>query len=90
MSTRRVKTLDYNDDDLEYDEDDYDDGEGQDEVSPEDRESLRLGTIEVKKMLGPAYQISDTEIQDALWNFYYDTTKTVNLLKGNSQSMQQP
>lgn len=86
MSTRRVKTLAYDDDDLEY-SDEYDEvDDGQEELSPEDKEQLRLGTIEVRKVLGPAYRINETEIHDSLWNFYYDVTKTVNQLKSIHQS----
>lgn len=83
MSNRRVKSLDYDDDDLEYDDDEYAEpyDQGQEEVSPEDKEQLRLGTIEVRKILGGAYQPTDTEIQDALWNYYYDIGKTVTFIK---------
>lgn len=82
MSTRRVKTLDYDEDDLDYSEEEYDEVDNdQEELSPEDKEQLRLGTIEVRRILGSAYQISESEIHDALWNFYYDTVKTVNQLK---------
>lgn len=82
MSNRRVKSLDYDDDDFDYDEDleeDYDGG--QEEVSAEDKEQLRLGTIEVRKVLGDGYQATDAEIQDALWNYYYDIAKTVTFIK---------
>lgn len=83
MSNRRVKSLGYDDDDLEDVEEGYDDfDEGQDEISAEDKEQLRLGTIEVRKALGPAYQVSDGDIQDSLWNFYYDVGKTVAQIKG--------
>lgn len=86
MSNRRVKSLGYNDDDLDYDEefeDEYDDG--QEEVSPEDKEQLRLGTIEVRKILGSGYQATDAEIQDALWNYYYDIAKTVTFIKSKQK-----
>lgn len=82
MSNRRVKSLEYEDDDLDYD--DYDEDEQQDELSSEDKEQLRLGTIEVRKQLGPAFDmfVGDTEIQDALWNYYYDISKSVAFIKG--------
>ncbi len=87
MSTRRVKNVDYDDDDLDYDED-YDEGsdEGQQGVSAEDKEQLRLGTIEVRRSLGPAYQVSDTEIQDKLWDTYYDIEKTVAYVKSKCEA----
>lgn len=82
MSNRRVKALEYDDDDLGYD--DYDEEGQQDELSNEDKEQLRLGTIEVRKQLGPAYDmfVGDSEIQDALWNYYYDIGKSVAYIKG--------
>lgn len=85
MSNRRVKSLATEDDGFDYD--DYDDEEEQyaeeEELSPEDQEQLRLGTIEVRKSLGPGYTVTDKEIQDGLWNYYYDVAKTVALIKGN-------
>lgn len=86
MSNRRVKSLDYDDDDLDYDEgfeEEYDGG--QEEVSAEDKEQLRLGTIEVRKVLGSGYQATDAEIQDALWNYYYDIAKTVTFIKSEQE-----
>ena len=80
MSNRRVKSLEYDDDDLEYDdlEEEY---EEEGDLTAEDKEQLRVGTIEVRKVLGPGYQVSDKEIQDSLWNYYYDIQKTVNHIK---------
>lgn len=84
MSNRRVKSLAYDDDDdgLDYD-DGYDEGydEGQGELSAEDKEQLRLGTVKVKQALGTTYQVPDADIQDALWNYYYDIGKTVTFIK---------
>jgi len=82
MSNRRVKTVGYDDGDLDYDdayEEEFD--EGQEEVSAEDKEHLRLGTIEVRQSLGPAHQATDQEIQDKLWDTYYDIAKTVSYIK---------
>ncbi|KAK5103038.1 hypothetical protein LTS08_003841 [Lithohypha guttulata] len=87
MSNRRVKSLDYDDDDLDYDYDEP--NEDQEELSNEDKEQLRLGTIEVRRVLGSVYQpLSTTEIEDALWNYYYDVDKTVARLKGKHQTKQ--
>lgn len=87
MSNRRVKNVDFDDDDLDYD-DDYDDGfhGGQEEVSAHDKEQLRLGTIEVRKLLDPASQATDQEIQDKLWDTYYDIGKTVSYIKSKCQA----
>lgn len=81
MSNRRVKSLDYDDDDFDYDEEEEEEYEEQSELTPEDKEQLRIGTVEVRKVLGPGYQLNNKEIQDSLWNYYYDVQKTVNHLK---------
>lgn len=82
MSNRRVKSLALEDDDYD-DYDDYDENYegGDNELSPEDKEQMRLGTIKVREGLGSAYKLSDSEIQEALWNYYYDVTKSVAYLK---------
>ena len=72
MSRRRIKTLDYDDefDDLEDEEDEsYDYSE-----DPRMRESL----AEARDVLGSEF--TDREIQDSLWYTYYDVEKTINFL----------
>lgn len=91
MSNRRVKSLALDDDDYddydEYDEN-YDEG-GDNELSPEDKEQMRLGTIKVRESLGSAFKLADSEIQDALWNYYYDINKSVAYLTSkNLRSIQ--
>ncbi|KAL9087756.1 MAG: hypothetical protein Q9165_006523 [Trypethelium subeluteriae] len=84
MSNRRVKDIAYEADDVE----DYDDDEdyAQDEgLSPEDQEQMRQGKTKVREALGTAYSIPDREIEDALWNYYYDISKTVSYLKNQFQ-----
>ncbi|KAK7557798.1 HBS1 N-terminus-domain-containing protein [Phyllosticta citricarpa] len=79
MSHRRIKNIDFDDDDLdEYDEDDY----GEEELSPEDQEQMRQGKTKVREALGPDYaNVGDKQIEDALWNYYYDIGKSVAYLK---------
>jgi len=86
MSNRRVKNLAAVDDDYDdYDEDyGYEDGGGTDEISPEDKEQLRLGTIKVREALSPSFPASETEIHEALWHYYYDVGKSVTYLKSRS------
>lgn len=43
-------------------------------------EQLRLGTIKVRDVLGNDLPITDKEIEDSLWHYYYDIDKTVNYL----------
>ncbi|KAK7517896.1 uncharacterized protein IWZ02DRAFT_489218 [Phyllosticta citriasiana] len=80
MSHRRIKNIDFDDDDDldEYDEDDY----GEEELSPEDQEQMRQGKTKVREALGPDYaNVGDKQIEDALWNYYYDIGKSVAYLK---------
>lgn len=86
MSNRRVKSLaldedDYDDYDEEEQEDDDQGATGDNELSSEDQEQLRQGTIKVRQALGPGFPASDKEIQDALWHYYYDVSKSVSYLK---------
>ena len=72
MSRRRIKTLDYDDefDDLEDEEDEsYD-------YSEDPR--MREGLAEARDVLGSEF--TDREIQDSLWYTYYDVEKTINFL----------
>ncbi|KAK5013870.1 hypothetical protein LTR60_003638 [Cryomyces antarcticus] len=74
---RRVKDIAYDDEELEdYSEDEYDDEgeEGQ----------MREGTTKVRDALGPGSSVSDKEIQDALWHYYYDVAKSVSFLKSRT------
>ena len=43
-------------------------------------EQLRLGTIQVRDTIGDQVSLTDGEIQDSLWHYYYDIDKTVNYL----------
>jgi elongation factor 1 alpha-like protein len=48
------------------------------EYSEEDLEQLRLGTIAVREILqDAANRVTDKQIQDALWHYYYDVEKSV-------------
>lgn len=93
MSRHRVKTIDFEDEDYEeyYDEEEEGGGEGDAELTEEDREQLRLGTIEVQSLLqalqqddnaaGSLANITEKEIREALWHYYYDVDKAVGYLK---------
>lgn len=84
MSKHRIKSVAYHEDDFD-DYDDYDDPgyqeDNQDALTAEDREQLRLGTLEVRQALGAAHPATDYEIQEALWHYYYDVGKSVTFLK---------
>lgn len=63
----------------EYDDDDDDDGV--EELNEEDKEKLASGTIAVRAVL-PAEggNITEKQIHDPLWHYYYDVEKTVRYL----------
>jgi hypothetical protein len=76
MSRHRVKALDYDEDALE---DEYD------EVDPEEQEQLEAYTNEVLSELRggqPPVTSSREEVQEALWHYYNDVSKSVNYLRG--------
>lgn len=45
-------------------------------------EQMRIGTISVREQLPPtgAAHITDRQIQDALWHYFYDVGKSVGYL----------
>lgn len=70
----------YDDDGLD---DDYDDdyAEGEEGLSPEDEAAMAEGTAKVRKALGKdSSKVNLKQIQDALWNYYYDVDKSVAYL----------
>lgn len=42
---------------------------------------MRIGTIKVREALGSGITVSDAQIQEALWHYYYDVGKSVTYLK---------
>ena len=41
---------------------------------------MQEGTAQVRSVLGPEVSISDKDIQDSLWHYYYDIERTVTYL----------
>ena len=83
MSNKRTKTVLADDEDFDYDEgfeEEYDE-EAEPEVGEEDEQHLRLGTIQVRQQLESGIQVTDQEIRDALWNYYYDVQKTLSFIR---------
>lgn len=79
----RTRNIDYDDDDA-YDDDDYyeDEAEGDAGTSADDKEQMRVGTIRVREALAETSDfVSDAQIQEALWHYYYDIAKSVSYLK---------
>ncbi|KAL6923397.1 hypothetical protein FSST1_000671 [Fusarium sambucinum] len=81
MSRHRiVHTFDANDIVSEFDGEDYEE-EGEDELSPEDRQAMDEGTAEVSRALGTeANKVTKSQIEEALWHYYYDVDKSVTYL----------
>jgi len=54
------------------------------EFSEEDKQLLQAGSVAVRAELPPdiTSQISDKQITDALWHYYYDVEKSVSYLVG--------
>ncbi|KAG9229204.1 P-loop containing nucleoside triphosphate hydrolase protein [Amylocarpus encephaloides] len=77
-----VKTLDLDDELDDYDGGgEYDNGGQEAGLSEEDQEYMRRGTIEVRNALpATASHITDKQIQESLWHYYYDVEKAVKYL----------
>ena len=78
---QRTRNVGYDDDDL-YDDDDYYEEEEAEVMSADDKEQMRISTISAREALGASgANISDAQIQEALWHYYYDVGKSVSYLK---------
>ena len=82
---QRNKTIAYSEDDLYDDEDDYAEEEST-EYSEEDKLNFASLTPVVRAEIEEAgLQARDREIEDALWNYYWDVGKSVGYLKNAKQ-----
>jgi elongation factor 1 alpha-like protein len=85
----RTRNVDYDDD--AYDDDDYYDDEEVDGNTEDDKEKMRLGTAGVREALGEFEAgVSDAQIQEALWHYYYDVGKSVSYLKNRLGGVHAP
>jgi elongation factor 1 alpha-like protein len=89
----RTRNVDYDDDDA-YDDDDYyndEEEEAGDGTTEDDKEQMRIGTTRVREALGEFEAgITDAQIQEALWHYYYDVGKSVSYLKNKFGGIQVP
>lgn len=85
-SHKRVKDIDYDEDDMySGDEDDYDNA-GDDGLTAEDKENFATLTPVVRAELEEAgLQVENKEIEDALWHYFWDVGKSVTYLKNAKQ-----
>ena len=85
-SHKRVKDIDYDEDDLySGDEDDYG-NEGGDGLTQEDKDNFATLTPVVRAELDEAgLQVETKEIEDALWHYFWDVGKSVTYLKNAKQ-----
>lgn len=87
----RTRNVDYDDDD--YDDDEYYEGEAEagDGMTEDDKEQMRIGTASVREALGEFEAgVSDAQIQEALWHYYYDIGKSVSYLNNKLGGVQTP
>ncbi|KAJ9661587.1 hypothetical protein H2201_006443 [Coniosporium apollinis] len=89
MSHRRTKGIEFDDDEVADYSDEYAEDTQEQEGIPEDQVRMHEGKAQVKKALGSSYSVSDKEIEEALWHYYYDVSKSVSYLK-NLRPPQQP
>jgi elongation factor 1 alpha-like protein len=89
----RTRNVDYDDDDA-YDDDEYYDHDEEETgggMTEDDKEQMRVGTARVREALGEFEAgISDAQIQEALWHYYYDVAKSVSYLKNKLGGAQAP
>ena len=85
-SHKRVKDIEYDEDDMySGDEEDYDNAGG-DGFTDEDRENFSTLTPVVRAELDEAgFQVENKEIEDALWHYFWDVGKSVTYLKNAKQ-----
>ncbi|KAF1999285.1 hypothetical protein P154DRAFT_437649 [Amniculicola lignicola CBS 123094] len=84
MGVLRAKNVGYDDEDGYGEEEEYydEDEEETPGMSDEDREQLQTGTLKVKEgLFGSDVTVTDAQIQEALWHYYYDVGKSVAYLK---------
>lgn len=79
MSKHRIKAVALEDDYDDYDEDYAE--EADDGLTAEDKEQLSAGTVAVRAELGAGFPVTDQQIKDSLWHYFYDIAKTVAYLK---------
>lgn len=85
-SHKRVKDIDYDDDDYYSGDDDNYDNAGGDGLTEEDKENFATLTPVVRAELDEAgLQAENKEIEDALWHYFWDVGKSVNYLKNSKQ-----
>lgn len=79
----RTRNIDYDDDDFYEDDDYYEEAEeGSGAMAENDKEQMRVGTIRVRESLADVSNfVSDEQIHEALWHYYYDVAKSVSYLK---------
>lgn len=57
------------------------------DLNDEDRQELENGLSHVRNIVGEDIGISDTEIKEALWYYYFDREETVNWVFGKITSL---
>ncbi|KXT15822.1 hypothetical protein AC579_6261 [Pseudocercospora musae] len=86
---QRVKNVNYDEDDLYSDEEGYEDGQDAQGYTAEDKDNFANLTPVVRAELEEAgIPVPSTQIEEALWHYYWDVGKSVAYLK-NSRTPRQ-
>ncbi|KAL5114512.1 hypothetical protein ACEQ8H_007602 [Pleosporales sp. CAS-2024a] len=84
----RTRAVGYDDEDF-YDDDDYYEDDASNDMTEDDREQMRIGTVKVREALGEfAAGVDDAQIHESLWYYYFDMAKTVTYLKNKLGGVQ--
>ncbi|CAG8609156.1 17331_t:CDS:10, partial [Cetraspora pellucida] len=76
---RKLKVEEIFEEEYGYDEnEDY--GTGNFEMTLKQKTQMEEGKIKVKSVIGQVEGITDKDIEDALWHYYFDTEQTINWL----------
>ncbi|KAG9302906.1 hypothetical protein G9A89_022322 [Geosiphon pyriformis] len=67
---------------------DYDSSDDFAEMTNEEKAQMEVGLREVKAIIGDNTGITDKEIEDSLWYYYFDSQKTINWLLDQSYKNQ--
>ncbi|KAL8656937.1 MAG: hypothetical protein Q9226_002426 [Calogaya cf. arnoldii] len=59
---------------------DFDGADFDDDYDGSEESRLQNGVREVRTILGPSVNVSEKDIEDSLWHYYYDVDKAVNYL----------
>ncbi|CAG8466063.1 3937_t:CDS:10 [Ambispora gerdemannii] len=87
MKDNGIRAL-VSDDDAVFEEEGYYDDYGEGEMTPKQTEQMKTGLQQVRQLIGVDTGITDAEIENSLWYYYFDTKETINWLLGKIHKSQ--